>query len=653
MPFFTCHKTIATKILLGCCITFLLSIPTILKAQLWKGNLGLPILNRSFGTGASKPLLNNATKYPYTKGCPSAGEYSIEHFLFGCATGTWIMLTGDHTGDHDGNYMLVNGATAKGTVLVDTITGLCGNTTYQYSAFISNCLKDIACGGSPVLTNLTLSIETVAGKVLASYTTGDIAATDSKVWIEYGTYYKMPDSPIPLVVRITNNSGGACGSVFIMDDITFKAAGPAINVTVNNNNNLVLDLCKGYTDTYNLQATYTSDYTDPVLQWQYSKDTGKRWIDIPGATKANYMIPHRNDSVILFHMGIAERSNAGNIKCSIYSDKIWTNIHALANVIPIQKALGCLGKELILKTPPEFSTYLWTKPNGQQTRDQWLHLPNIQYADAGLYTVKLMADFGCFIRDSFQVDISPSTTIATPTLYNICEGTPINLSATGNGIFTWTPAIYLSDSTIGNPIANPVDTIEYKLVLTNSYGCKDSAWININVFKNPVVTAGAGKTILLGDSAVLDGSVQGTAVNYYWSPITPVSNSILLNPVVSPVAETTYTLYANSTLGCGNKSAAVTIKVYKDVFMPKAFTPNGDGVNDRYHATALAGFKIVSFTIFNRFGSKVFATTDASVGWDGTIKGQPQETGEYVYYLEMKNPAGKKISRTGNILLLR
>ena len=264
ISFLACHKFKINRLFLGYCIVFLLGISSTSKAQLWQGNLGLPIINITFGMGASTPLLNNATTYPYTKGCPSAGEYSIEHFLFGCAANSWIMLTGDHTGNHDGNYMLVNGATGKGTVLIDTITGLCGNTTYQFSAFISNCLKNTACDGKPVLTNLTLSIETISGKVLSSYTTGDIATTDSKTWIEYGTYCTTPAAPIPLVVRITNNSGGACGSVFIMDDITFKAAGPAINVTINNSNSSVLDLCEGYTNTYNLHATYSSGYIDPV-----------------------------------------------------------------------------------------------------------------------------------------------------------------------------------------------------------------------------------------------------------------------------------------------------------------------------------------------------------------------------------------------------
>ena len=653
LPLLPHHKFDIKDFFLRYCIVFLLGLPSISKAQLWQGNLGLPIVNITFGMGASKPLLNNATKYNYTKGCPSAGEYSIEHFLFGCAANTWILLTGDHTRDLYGNYMLVNGAKAKGTVLIDTITGLCGNTTYQFSAFISNCLKNTACDGNPVLTNLTLSIETISGVVLGSYTTGDIPTTDLKTWIEYGTYCTTPPAPIPIIVRITNNSGGSCGSVFIMDDITFKAAGPAINVTINNNNISVLDVCEGYTDTYNLHATYSSGYNDPVLQWQLSADTGKTWKNIPGANGADYIIPHRNDSIILYQLSISERSNAGNAKCSIFSDRTWTNVHLLPAVKPMQKVLGCLNKELILKTPPEFATYLWTKPDGIQSKEQWLKLPAIQYKDAGLYTVKLTADFGCFIQDSFKVNISPSTTITTQINYNICEGIKVYLAATGDGAFTWTPNVFLSDTTIGNPVANPKDTVQYKVVLTNTYGCKDSAWVNINVFKKPVVSAGADKTILLGDSTILDGSVQGTSVDFYWSPIIPLSNSILLTPSVAPLVETKYTLYAASNVGCGNTSAAVTIKVYKDVFMPTAFTPNADGKNDVYRVPDLAGFKLISFTIYNRYGVKVFITNNAAIGWDGTINGEPQETGEYVYYLEMKHPSGKKINKKGSILLLR
>lgn len=651
--FFACHQYFFKKLISCCCCFLLLCVPVKLSAQLWNGNFGLPILNMDFGSGNSIPLPLNNSSYTYTGGCPKPGKYSIEHFLFGCAEGSWIMLVGDHTGDHDGNYMLVNGATTPGTVYIDTISGLCGSTTYQFSAWIANCLQKFACSGSPVLTNLTLSIETISGTILASYTTGDLPVSDSKVWKEYGVYYSTPLTPIPLVVRIKNISGGACGSVFIMDDITLKPAGPAIDVAINGENISTIDLCMGYTSSYTFSSTYSAGYSDPVLQWQQSEDTGKTWQDIPGAKTDTYILPHRNDNVILYHMGISERSNTGNTRCSVYSNEIYTNVHKLPDHVPLQKVLGCLNKELVLKSSPDFSTYQWNGPNGLQNLQPWLLLNNIQYSDAGLYTVKLTAGFGCFKQDSFQVNISPSTTIATKTLYNICEGTSINLTATGDGAYAWNPAIDLSNAAIANPIATPRDSTQYKVVLTNAYGCQDSAIVTINVFKKIVVSAGENKTILLGDSIVLDGSVKGTAVNYYWSSLGTITNSKLMQPVVSPTVETRYTLYAESTAGCGNASAAVTVNVYKDVFMPKAFTPNGDGKNDIYHVFTLDSYQLVSFTIFNRYGAKVFRTTNANIGWNGYLKGQPQETGAYTYYLVMKHVSGRTISKKGSILLIR
>ena len=277
----------------------------------------------------------------------------------------------------------------------------------------------------------------------------------------------------------------------------------------------------------------------------------------------------------------------------------------------------------------------------------------MQYADAGIYTVLLTADFGCSVTDSFQLNIFPGTTISTNTLYNICEGSSVNLSATGDGTYEWTPSIGLSNALIANPVANPRDSTEYKVVLTNIYGCKDSALVVINVYKKAVANAGPDKVILTGDTALLTGSVDGTAVNYFWSPNSTLSSVTVLQPTVFPLAQTIYTLHAVSTVGCGDASDDVTVRVYNDVLMPNAFTPNKDGINDVFHVLALDNYELSSFTIYTRWGQKIFSTTNATVGWDGTFKGLPQATGLYVYYLEMKSKAGKKISRKGTVLLIR
>jgi gliding motility-associated-like protein len=238
-------------------------------------------------------------------------------------------------------------------------------------------------------------------------------------------------------------------------------------------------------------------------------------------------------------------------------------------------------------------------------------------------------------------------------MYSVCEGTPVNLSATGDGTYAWTPATYLSNASISNPVASPSDSIQYKVVLTNSYGCKDSAMININVFKKAFVSAGTDKTILAGDTVLLDGLVKGTAVNYAWASGGNVAVDQIIQPQVSPIAETNYTLSASSTLGCGNSSSTITVHVYKDAFMASAFSPNADGLNDVYHVFKLDSYQLISFAIFNRFGRKVFSTVSATDGWDGTFRGEPQATGYYIYYLEMKHVSGRKIKRKGSMLLLR
>jgi gliding motility-associated-like protein len=629
------------------------SFPLLLSAQLWNGNLGLPIVNIDFGSGQGQALPSNETSFSYSSGCPAPGTYSIEHFLFGCATGTWIQLTGDHTRNHDGNYMLVNAANSPGTVIEKTITDLCGNTTYQLSAFISSALNALACEGNPVLPNLTLSMETASGTVLASSITGDIPVTDSKQWVEYGVYYTMPEIPVPLVIKITSTTSGSCGSVFILDDITLKAAGPDIAVKVNGADIAEVDVCKGYTTPLVFEGTYSAGFTDPAVQWQNSVDSGRTWNNIPGAATASYNMPHRDDSLILYHFGVSERSNAGNINCIIYSNSIWTNVHRLPNHIPLQQILGCLDKPLQLVPSPDFSTYQWSGPNGFQSDNALVSIPNLQNSDAGLYIVLLTANFGCSVKDSFQVNTFPGTTVSTKTEYNICEGVSVRLSASGDGTYLWSPDTGLSDASIPNPVVTPADSIQYKVVLTNTYGCRDSAYITINVFKNAAADAGPDKTILLGDTVLLNGSVKGTDVNYYWSPSGSISNVVALKPAVFPSMETTYTLNAISTKGCGNTKSDVTIKVYKDIFMPNAFSPNGDGINDIYYPLTINSYQLVSFIIFNRSGGKIFQTTNAAAGWDGSINGNPQDAGAYVYYLEMKNAAGKRINRKGNIILIR
>lgn len=640
--------------IIGLAFFLLIILPSTTSAQLCSGNLGTPIVNITFGAGFSQPLPTSATSYAYTHGCPASGKYSIENFLFGCENNTWVVLTGDHTRDFEGNYMLVNGSAGPGTVLVDTIYGLCGNTTYQFAGWLANCMKLTACGGNPVLPNFTFTIETLTGTVLASSTTPDLPITGFKDWVEYGVCYTTPaTAPAGIVTKIKCNTGGPCGSSYVVDDVTFRAAGPSINVAVNGSNNLVIDLCTGYTDPYVFTGTYSSAYIDPVLQWQSSLDTGRTWTNIPGATTGTYIMPQRSSSVILYRLVVAERVNAGNTNCSINSETIWTNVHSLPPHRALQQVIGCLTKDLTMMAPPFFTAYQWNGPNGYQSTLTNAVVTNLQYADSGLYTLLLTGDFGCVATDSFYVKIYPGTTVVTQPLYEICEGTTLNLVATGDGTYLWSPPTGLSNTTIPNPVVTPKDSIQYQVLLTNMWGCKDSVLVTINVFKKVIANAGPDKVILIGDTALLNGSVSGTAVNYSWSASNTLSNISSLQPNAFPVIETKYTLNAASSVGCGNASDEVIVKVYKEVLMPNAFTPNNDGLNDVFRVLSLDNYELVSFSVYSRWGEKIFNTTNIHTGWNGTIKGQLQSTGTYVYYLEMKSRTGKRIIKKGTVLLIR
>ncbi|MBS1975717.1 MAG: gliding motility-associated C-terminal domain-containing protein, partial [Bacteroidetes bacterium] len=96
----------------------------------------------------------------------------------------------------------------------------------------------------------------------------------------------------------------------------------------------------------------------------------------------------------------------------------------------------------------------------------------------------------------------------------------------------------------------------------------------------------------------------------------------------------------------------VSVSVFRNIVMPDAFTPNGDGFNDVFRIPPRTNLALTEFSIFDRNGYRVFTTADISKGWDGTINGIPQNTGWYIYVVMGKNSTGKIISK-GSFVLVR
>ena len=98
----------------------------------------------------------------------------------------------------------------------------------------------------------------------------------------------------------------------------------------------------------------------------------------------------------------------------------------------------------------------------------------------------------------------------------------------------------------------------------------------------------------------------------------------------------------------------MTVGVFKTLKMPGAFTPNGDGKNDLFRIPPSLAVKISGFAVFDRWGTRVFYTTNSAAGWDGTLRGQPQPTGTYVWTIAYQDLlTGKPSQARGTVILIR
>ena len=157
----------------------------------------------------------------------------------------------------------------------------------------------------------------------------------------------------------------------------------------------------------------------------------------------------------------------------------------------------------------------------------------------------------------------------------------------------------------------------------------------INVHAKPFVNAGSDRIIFVGDTINLNATVTGESPTWQWTPPNGLSDMRLLKPIASPLANIQYTLYAQTSFGCKNNDA-VSVKVVENVFVPTAFTPNNDGLNDRWHIPYLDPILNAAVSVYNRYGQRVYYSEGTAVAWDGTLNEMPQATGVYIYHIVFK-----------------
>lgn len=241
----------------------------------------------------------------------------------------------------------------------------------------------------------------------------------------------------------------------------------------------------------------------------------------------------------------------------------------------------------------------------------------------------------------------------------VCFGSNLQLSGSGGTIYKWTPATYLSNPFIPNPlVVNPLSDITYQLEVQNTSGCtsvkKDS--VRIHVAPLPSVFAG-NDTIIAANLPLQLNAVAGNnagLLNYLWSPPTGLNSTLIKNPVAIISNDITYTITVRNADGC-SASDDIHIKVFRkaDMFVPNAFTPNGDNLNDVFKPILVGIKELKYFSIFNRYGQMVYSTTVQGEGWNGKLKGVPQEQGTYTWMAEAIDFNGNVYKQKGFCILIR
>ena len=263
----------------------------------------------------------------------------------------------------------------------------------------------------------------------------------------------------------------------------------------------------------------------------------------------------------------------------------------------------------------------------------------------------------CNVIDSVMVNILPKTIFKAPPDKSVCKGMSVVLDGYNGSknLYAWSPAVYLNNSASSAPLATPDQTTVFNVTITDPVCVQYDTSFTIQVIVNdpPDVVAGKSNDI---DCSTLSAQLNASgASTYTWVPGTNLSDPYISSPVATLTATTQFVVQGTGTNGCSATDSVTVIvtKTGQNAFsVPNAFTPNSDGLNDCFGVHNWGNVILQDFSIYNRWGQRVFETKNPSDCWDGTFQGRKQDAGNFVYLIKASSFCGD-IIRKGTLLLIR
>jgi gliding motility-associated-like protein len=298
--------------------------------------------------------------------------------------------------------------------------------------------------------------------------------------------------------------------------------------------------------------------------------------------------------------------------------------------------------------------YSWTPATGLD--NPFIQNPVATPSVTTLYTVTATTPGGlCSNSATIRIAVANPDVAIDFSDSTICLGSSLAMPVKGSKELTymWTPALGLTNPNIADPIASPATTTVYTLSVSDPGSlCTVTMKVKIEVIDAVLTNVSLDQTIKYGSSVQLNAD---NAKFYFWTPDDgSLNNANINNPFATPTTPTTYIINGIDKYGCRATDSVRIDLTYDDVFIPDAFSPNNDGLNDVFRVGNLGYYKLVNMNVYNRWGALIYHSGDGNnKGWDGTFEGTKQDLGVYNYYIILMNPKGEQKTFKGNVTLIR
>jgi hypothetical protein len=595
------------------------------------------------------------------------GSYSWSNGLGTNANAT-ITAAGTYTATVTG----ANGCTAAASITITAdpsiptagITNITGTTVLNCT---TTSISVTATGGVSYSWNNALG--TNADATIAAPGTYTVTATAANGCTATATIVVTQDIAAP-TAAITNNSGTTvltCTlnsiSVTATGGVSYSWSGGLgtnanATITAAGTYTVTVTGANGCTATATITVTSDTGITDPIatlVQPTCATPTGTITVSSPLGANYQYSIGGAYQSASTF-TGLAPGTyslTAQDITNSCVSAPLTVTIDPLPNspsiTLVTQNNITCSGGsngsiEIAVTGGTAPYTTNWNPAAGTGT--------SISGLSAGNYAVTVTDVNGCSSTASYTIT-APAAVSVSGVVNNLICGQSLGAITTtasgGVGAYTylWSPNNE-STSSINNILAG-----NYSVVVTDANGCAATNSFVVNLTGSLDLEVDPEfAAILEGDTVNL--SVTG-ANSYTWSPSSGLSCNDCPNPVATPSSTTTYFVTGSDAYGCTG-SASITIfvtEICEAFFVPNIFSPNGIGP-EANNTLCVAGGCILElrYQVFNRWGEKIFETTDPDICWDGVYRGEPVGSGVYAYKVYARLSNGEIIEQAGSLTVV-